>query len=369
MEVLDSCKMHVDALKSIADFLELPVSELQSETLRQSILPDIQKFSVKDGRNKYEVYFLDENGEFGGYLNYTGSLAGFYNSRYLFEWIKHKKLTVPTGRYRCYIRNSFKSIPNNRFIILLLQIPSVETIQKTTLEVEEVFKIVDVLTELHGANVPPKAIDTVNKDNYILVQGFYSVFLKHQVNRYLEEILNRYSEVFIHPEITLDKLVYLYKSFLSLEYAFSTDPNVQKVFCHGNLSPENINFDQEGNVALIKGWENCHFGDPIEDLAYLMLSSLDKHQRRPNVMKILKRYYYKMVDSHKTPCTLQILKASYLRYLKYFVFFNLLSIWQHLNDPDVFYKTKVTLVRRWNDVVEECYSYEKGEYHLEEEQF
>lgn len=100
----------------------------------------------------YEIYLLEENSEFNKYLNYTGSLAGFYNARYLFELIKHKKVKVPLGNYKCYLRQNLKSDPKKHFIAMLLQSPALSTVKKITLNIDEVFQVVDSLCELHFLN-------------------------------------------------------------------------------------------------------------------------------------------------------------------------------------------------------------------------
>ncbi|CAD5224550.1 unnamed protein product [Bursaphelenchus okinawaensis] len=357
--------MHVDAVSSISTLLGVGNNSLITSYLKPSILPDIQKFYVNDGTNGYEVYFVEENGEFVRYLNYTGSLAGFYNARYLFEWVKHKKLAVPVGKYKFFVRNAFKEDVKSHFIMIMLQLPSVETTKKTTFSVDDIFSVIDVLCDIQTPDVSTKAKDIVNAENRVLVNSFYTMYMKQKINDYLQYILNEYSEVFINGRETLGKLMFLYKSFESLEDAFVASDNVEKVFCHGDLSPQHIDFDDDDRVAFIGSWENCHFGEPAEDIAYLVLSSLDKEERTNNIMKILRRYHYKMVDSRKNLCSLKTLKNSYLRYLKYFVFFYLFSLWNQINNPATSYKTKVTIVRRWSHVVEDSYSYEKNEYQVE----
>lgn len=66
--------------------------------------------------------------------------------------------------------------------------------------------------------------------------------------------------------------------------------------------------------------QHVHFGDPVEDLTYLMATGLEPDERRRSYMTVLRRYYYARVDMNKLPFKLSDLKAGYWRFLKYCVF-------------------------------------------------
>jgi hypothetical protein len=69
------------------------------------LLPDLRKFHIfqsQDG-SAYTVYLVVEDPENNG-LNLTASLAGFYNARYVYEFLKYDRIKVPIGAYKFFVR-------------------------------------------------------------------------------------------------------------------------------------------------------------------------------------------------------------------------------------------------------------------------
>ena len=144
--------------------------------------------------------------------------------------------------------------------------------------------------------------------------------LQQKVNDYLEIVLEKNNRFFKNSDTTFEKFRTLFKTFKHLQDAYP-ESNLPLVICHGNLSPQNLIFDERDEVEFINHWENLHFGSAGEDLSFLIITALSPSLRRNNYMKIFRRYYYTLVDTRSIKFKLHDIKSFYLKFLKYSVFF------------------------------------------------
>lgn len=93
-----------------------------------------------------------------------------------------------------------------------------------------------------------------------------------------------------------------------------------------------------------------------------MASSLSASDRRRNYLKILRHYYYSLVDKTQVPFNLHDLKDFYHRFLKYAVFFNLFGLIFTLESEHVHSHEKKDAVQRWEQVLYEAHEVETEKY-------
>jgi hypothetical protein len=88
----------------------------------------------------------------------------------------------------------------------------------------------------------------------------------------------------------------LYHNFNSFKECADVDDGLQKVLCHNNLCAENVQFNRQDELIGILNWEHASFGHVGLDLTYLMISSMSPSERRQNYLKVLRHYYYRLVN-------------------------------------------------------------------------
>lgn len=140
------------------------------------------------------------------------------------------------------------------------------------------------------------------------------------------------------------------------------DDDLVKVLTHGNLCAQNIKFNRDDELTGILNWEHSSFGHVGLDLTYLMTSSLSPRDRRQNYLRVLRHYYYSLVDKHTVPFNMNDLKSFYRHFLKYAVFFNIFDLVFTLDSGYISDNEKTEAVNRWEQTLYDAYDVETNSY-------
>ncbi|KAI6223685.1 CHK domain-containing protein [Aphelenchoides fujianensis] len=324
------------------------------------LLPELRKLHISNpnGTN-FVVYFVVEK-EDDTSDALSASLGGFFNARYVHEYLKHARMKAKTGHYRFFVRKLCHEEPDRSFVALSLQWNHRGHAIKQ-LTVDQVLQTAESLAALHarGFDNPRPSYRQVVNDNHHLVQLFLTHELRHKAEGLIESLFSNHHHLFTNATRTRAIVHELLSSFTSFHISLEETPRT--VLCHGNLCPANLQFDSDGNLHNIDGWEHGHFGHVAEDLSYLMITGLSAKDRRSNYLRVLRSYYYQLVEHHCVPHNkLHEMKSFYHEFLKRAVFFKLLTL-----EAEIEYEGDAeakAAVHRWENVVLDAHEFESGRY-------
>uniref|UniRef100_A0AC34QRA5 CHK kinase-like domain-containing protein n=1 Tax=Panagrolaimus sp. JU765 TaxID=591449 RepID=A0AC34QRA5_9BILA len=348
------------------------------------LLDGCREFFI-EARNDYFLIVAVEESEFDVEkevdLKYLSNLAGFYNARYLYELVKFESIRFPVGTFAKF----FKPVTfgHKDYAVFAIQLPrpilpkdyqmnghdlphflQYSKNRKLELTLNQAFNIAEKLCTLHEACLPEKRkkeAREIIEENYQLISELTSERLQTKVNDYLEIILEKNGQFFKNTDKTFERFSALFKTFKELQEIYP-ESNLPLVLCHGNLTAQNLVFGTKDEVIFIDHWENIHFGSVVEDLSYLIITSLSPHLRRNNYMKIFRRYYYTLIDTRSIKFKLHEIKDFYLRFLKYAVFYSLPTLTAILESQKYSDEEKFRAVTRWEATVDDAFDVETGDY-------
>jgi thiamine kinase-like enzyme len=378
--------------KIIAENLGEDLISVIKEKHRASLIPDIKNVIIEtSSSNRYLLYIVREPelqpSDDIVDLGYLSSLAGFYNARYLYEFVKYEGINFPIGNFQTFLKPI--SHKKDEYSIFAIKLPKYFSIsskfhhngygsnrnneevssfdridQKLELTLEEAFNVAEKLSSLHERCLPERKTAegrTIIDENYQLVNEIATETFHQKVNEFLEATLDSNGKFFKNPDDSFEKFNTLFKSTSHLSEAYP-ECNLPKVLCHGDLTGSNITFGNHREVILINHWENVHYGSAAEDLSYLILTSLNPKDRRNNYLKIFRRYFYTLVDTRHIKFKLHEMKEFYLAFMKYAVFFSFPNLALILKSEKLNDHEKQGAVQRWESVLDDAFEYESGGY-------
>jgi hypothetical protein len=189
--------------KCIAETLGEDLVSVIKEKHRASLIPDIKNVIIEtSSTNRYLLYIVHEPELLPEDdivdLGYLSSLAGFYNARYLYEFVKFEGINFPIGIFQKFLKPVIHR--HEEYSIFAIKLPKYFTIssssskfnnhprqngygkfgeeeeeeeihsydridQKLELTLEEAFNVAEKLSALHERCLPEKSKKSLVKKN------------------------------------------------------------------------------------------------------------------------------------------------------------------------------------------------------------
>lgn len=308
----------------------------------------------------YTVHFVTE-GDNAETLQGVASVAGFYNSKYFYEMAKFERLTLGIGSYNqaLKIEDQGKSYP-----VFVTERYGESFPINRTLRLEELYQVAEQLSKLHAFCLPePDAEAKATLDgNYEIISTFRSDKFVNELPGYLTAITNELAHFFKNPNKIPELVHTLYQSPEDLTYVPSESSSIKQsqVLCHGELTADKLVFNDKGKLTEIRAWDNIHYGNPAEDLTYLIITSAPTEIRRDRYMSIFRRYYYPLVDMIAPKFKLIDLNEQFKKLHKYVMLASLPQLINALQSESD--GGNLEFAQRWESALEDAVAIEKNEY-------
>ncbi|KAI6199553.1 CHK domain-containing protein [Aphelenchoides besseyi] len=332
-------------------------ADLTLQTERSSgLLPELKKVRIQSPNGvNFVVYFVVES-EDDRSDGLIASLAGFYNARYILEYLKHGEIKAPVGHFNFFVRKLLEGGANRSFVALSLQWNQTSRSTKSQISLEDLEKVAETLAVLHscGFDRPRASYRQVINENHEDIQHYLTAVFRQQAPHLIDSLFSKHSRNFANAKRTRSIVEELLGSFHSFQIPVEESSRTT-VLCHGNLCLQNLEFDENGNLHAITNWEHAHFGHVAEDLSYLMLSGLAAEERRSNYLRILRHYFYRLVDVHCVAFKLYHLKQFYHRFLKHAALFRLLTLEAEIDEDE---SSAKFVIQRWENTVIDAQEFE-----------
>uniref|UniRef100_A0A0M3J7V0 CHK domain-containing protein n=1 Tax=Anisakis simplex TaxID=6269 RepID=A0A0M3J7V0_ANISI len=167
----------------------------------------------------------------------------------------------------------------------------------------------DAVSEVHAYSIKhPECFKSIHPNKFIdnLVQAHDErssplVLLKDLKVRYKEKLGNTIDEIIKNIDEIFNK-----NTINELNAKFGMQPTL----AHCELWTQNLiwkEHDKKRELAAIIDWECVHEGNPSEDIAFMIASSLSADDRHQHADTILKHYYDHLTEllQQQPPFTLQ----------------------------------------------------------------
>uniref|UniRef100_A0A914WKT6 CHK kinase-like domain-containing protein n=1 Tax=Plectus sambesii TaxID=2011161 RepID=A0A914WKT6_9BILA len=297
-----------------------------------------------------------------GSNNDSRALAALYNEKLFHEMVFYEKLQL------C-VPHAFVSLRNDNEMVLILEdaasssLPAAQSLNMTQLT-----QVAEDLANLHSFCVSLLDPETKKKfaENGNMVRAANAMLFEIELKDAAEELQTEYPEHFPRLSHQIEKL---FSSLDDVNYGYEAIEQLPQVLCHGNLSPTSLSFDATtGQLTAISGWDSIHYGNVVEDFVHLLLTSVSPQERRGQYGKLLKHYYYRLVEnmSRAPKFSLQTLKEAFRKLLKFGALTTLTHFareLRHTADHD----EKMQLIARCQAAFEDAIAIEKGTYESEDD--
>ncbi|CAA94736.2 CHK kinase-like domain-containing protein [Caenorhabditis elegans] len=292
-------------------------------------------------------------------LEEGSKLAAYYNSLFWHEISTFEKIPIPSAHFN---RSFVVTEDENKHSVYVTQFLKKGSV-RTKLGLPELEQVASQIAKLHAVNSK-----TINKQFSLNVQENYGniISFKKKIQKELIEVLEtavtttEVADYFMNPSSVIEKVGILTHYLEDWKDEDADEKEKHNVIAHGRLTAEICRFDEDGNLVEITEWENIHLGNPVEDLANLIVSSADVDIRRKKFMKIFQVYFYALVDYYPPKYQLHDLKRWFQEYQPTVLINGIESLLFTLSEgsDDV----KQDAARRWETALNDTVDFLTGNY-------
>ncbi|KAI6213332.1 hypothetical protein M3Y94_00137900 [Aphelenchoides besseyi] len=176
---------------------------LQAER-SNGLLPELKKLRIQNPNGvNFVVYFVVES-EDDTSDELTASLAGFYNARYILEYLKYGEIKAPVGHFNFFVRKLLEGDANQSFVAFSLQWNQTSRSTKSQISLEDLEKVAETLAILHsrGFERPRHSYRQVVNENHRDIQNYLTAVFRQQAPRLIDSLFSNHCQMFANAERT-----------------------------------------------------------------------------------------------------------------------------------------------------------------------
>ncbi|CAI2355119.1 unnamed protein product [Caenorhabditis sp. 36 PRJEB53466] len=346
------------------------ITELVVKELKLTNVTELEPFATVNGvtvveleaaEGHFRVHLVRDSQYLNVKLEEGSKLAAYYNSLFWHEISTANKIGVPSARFKTSFRVSDGDVKHSVFIT---------QIEKTgralpRLALPQLEQVARQIALLHAvtARLNTAEFETAVQENYENIKVFRKKIRKEIVEVLELALTNEISQFFAEPTRILQKVGILTHH---LEHApVEEEREAEHVITHGRLTADTCRFDEQGKLVELTEWENIHLGNPVEDLANIIITSASGEIRR-KFMKVFSVYFYTLIDLRPPNYQLPDLKRWFLEHQAELVVNGIEGLLLTLSESSDF-ELKRESARRWESVLNDAVDFITGNYVSDDE--